>query len=216
MARRMPAIAFVVVLAWGVAVLWLPFLTRTREAISQTPVPIALHEPARIVLRAGATACLRGVTFDRDSEVVGFTRGGAARAPAALIVSAAAPGYRARTVAPPQGTVVRVPLAPPRRSVIGRLCIANAGRRAIVLPGTTDPGSAEPPFTSIDGRAIVPDVAVSLYRRRPSSYLSRVGGILRHASTFAWDPAVLWGLAILVLVGVPVAVVWGLALSLRS
>ena len=62
----------------------------------------------------------------------------------------------------------------------------------------------------------MPDVAASLYRRRPSSYLSRAGGILRHASTFAWDPAVLWGLAILVLVGVPVAVVWGLALSLRS
>ena len=216
MARRAPIVAFVLVLGLGAGLLWLPFLTRRGEAISETPTPIALHEPARVVLRAGATACLRGVTFDRDSEVVGFALVEPPHHRAALVVTAAAPGYRARAVARPSAGANRVPLAAPRRSVIGRLCLAHPGPGTIVLAGTTDPGTTSPPVTSIDGRAITPDIAITLYRRAPSSYLGRAADILRHASTFAWGTALLWALAVLVVVGLPVAVIWGLAVSLRS
>jgi hypothetical protein len=216
MGSRAAIVVFGLVLAVGAGVLWLPFLTKEREAISETPTPIALHEPARVVLRAGARLCLRGVTFDRDSEVVGFTLVRSPAAGAALVVSAAAPGYRARAVARPLAGQNRVPLAPPRRSAIGRLCIADAGRGAIALAGTTDPGTTSPPVTSIDGRAIGPDVAITLYRAAPSSYLDRAGDILRHASAFAWGTGFLWALAVLIVAGLPVAIAWGLALSLRT
>src|SRR4051794_8489477 len=201
--------AFVAVLLVGAVLLWRPFVTREHEAISATPTPIALYEPVPVPLRPGATACLDGVTFERDSEVVGF----AARGAGPLVITAAAPGYRARAVARPP--LARAPLTPPRDAVTARLCVRNAGRGAVVLPGTTDAGSTAPPTATIDGRPIAPDIAMTLYRRRPSSYLARAGDIVRHAAAFAWSPALLWLLGVLVVLGVPAAVAYGLALSLR-
>src|SRR5439155_21026411 len=131
-----------------------------------------------------------------------------------LVLSAAAPGYRARATARPRTPRVRAPIAPPARSTIGRLCIANAGRRAIALAGTAERGTASRPVVSVNGAPIVPDIAVSLYRRAPSSYLIRATDILRHASTYTWGvlgPPALAALAVLLLAGVPAGVMWGLA-----
>jgi hypothetical protein len=201
--------AFAVVLVVGAVLLWRPFLTREHETISATPTPIALYEPVPIVLRPESIACLTGVRFERDSEVVGF----AARGVGPLVITATAPGYAALAVARPP--LVRARLTPPSEPVTGRLCIRNAGRHAVALPGTTDPGSTAPPVTTIDGRPITPDAAVTLYRRAPSSYLARAGDIVRHAAAFAWSPALLWLFAVLVVLGVPAAIAYGLALSLR-
>ena len=202
--------AFVAVLVVGAVLLWRPFVMREHEAISATPTPIALYEPVPIPLRPGATACVHGVIFERDSEVVGLT----ARGPGPLIVTAIAPGYHALAVARPP--LVRARVTPPRASVTGRLCLRNAGARTVVLPGTTDAGSAAPPTTTIDGRPFAPDVTVTLYRRTPSSHLARAGEIIDHAAAFAWSPALLWLLGVLVVLGVPAAIAYGLALSLRS
>ena len=200
-----PLLAFVAVLVVGAIVLWRPFLTREHEVLSATPAPIALYEPTTVALRPGATACLHGVTFAPDAEVAGFTADGP------LVVTAAAPGYRARAVGRD-----RVAITPPRRSVTGRLCLRNAGRRPVAIAGTTDPGSTAPPVTTIDGRPIAPDIALALYERAPASDLARAGEIVRHAAALAWSPGVLWVLVLLVLVGVPGAIAYGFALSLRD
>ena len=219
MARRLPLVVFVVVGAVGALELWLPCLTASREVISQTPSPPALYDATPVRLRGHDVACLQGVTFDRDSEVVGLTLAEPPARHVALVLSAAAPGYRARATARPESVSVRAPIAPPARSTIGRLCIANAGRGAIALAGTAEPGTASRPVASVNGAPIGPDIAVSLYRRRRSSYLARAGDILRHASTYTWGvlgPAALALLAVVLLVGVPAGVLWGLADSLRE
>ena len=197
MARAM----FVVVLVAGAVLLWRPFVTREHEVVSATPTPIALYQPVPIPLRPRSTACLDGVTFGRDAEVVGFT----AQGDGPLVITAG----RARAVARPP--LVRARLTP----MTGRLCIRNAGRRTVLLPGTTDAGSTAPPVTTIDGRPITPDVTVTLYRREPSSHLARAGDIVRHAAALAWSPALLWLLGVLVVLGVPAAIAGGLVLSLR-
>src|SRR4051794_20695007 len=149
--------AFAAVLVLGAVVLWRPFLTREHETISATPTPIALYQPVPIPLRPGATACVHGVTFERDSEVVGLT----ARGSGPLVIT----GHGARAVARPP--LIRAALTPPGERVPGPLCIRNAGRRAVVLAGTADAGATAPPVTTIDGRPIAPDVTVTLYRRTP-------------------------------------------------
>jgi hypothetical protein len=199
--------AFAAVLVVGAVVLWRPFLMREHETISATPTPIALYEPVPISLRPEAIACLHGVTFERDSAVIGFT----ARGSGPLIITAAAPGYHALAVA--RAPLVRALVTPPRAPVTGRLCVRNAGHRAVVLPGTTDAGSTASPVTTVDGHPIAPDVAITLYRREPSSHLARAADIVDHAAAFAWSPALLWLLGALVVLGVPAAIAYGLALT---
>src|SRR4051812_2338745 len=101
MARRLPLVAFVVVVTAGALVLWLPYVTARRDALSATPSPPAVSSPTHVRLDGGDTACLRSVTFDRDAEVVAFTLARPAGREQRLVVSATAPGYRARGVARP-------------------------------------------------------------------------------------------------------------------
>jgi|SRR4051794_18265562 len=216
MARRLPVVAFLAVLLVGAVALAVPYLTAARSVISATPSPPPLVTPARVQLPADETACLRIVTFDRDSEVVAFELARPPRPGTALTVSVAAPGYRTRATARPVERAVRVPITPPRAPAIGRLCLANTGRPAIELLATGERSAASRPVVSVRDRTIRADVVLSLLERDRSSYVARAGDILRHASTYAFVPAILWVLAVLLLGGVPLGILWGLTASLRD
>src|SRR4051812_38836568 len=108
MGRRAALIAFPVGFMAGPLKLWIPWVTTKREVISQTPSPPAVFTATSVPVHAGGRACLDDVSFDVDSQVVGFTlaRFSPRQAPT-LAVSASAPGYRARATARPDSTSVR-------------------------------------------------------------------------------------------------------------
>jgi hypothetical protein len=209
-------IAFV---AW-----FLPYLTRDREDISSVPVPPPFFVQEKVALNPGSEACLSDVAFDTDSEIVELTALAARRPTPALTVVADAPGYRRIAAvkagyAPP--VVLKAPLDPPERSVIGTLCIRNRGERRVALLGTTDVRTVVArPTTRIDGKEVVPDITVRLLSAEGGSVLERAGEMVDRAAAFKpglfGAPAFLWLVLVLVAVGVPAGAVYSMLSSFRE
>ncbi|HEV2060722.1 MAG TPA: hypothetical protein VGR11_15325, partial [Solirubrobacteraceae bacterium] len=94
-----------------------------------------------------------------------------------------------------------------------------AGRRTIGLAGTKVPRERARVEVRLDGREIVTQPWLTFVQRPEASVLARAGEILDRVSAFRPFPAVaplLGLLALLVLVGVPLAIVLALALAERA
>jgi hypothetical protein len=206
-------------LAW-----FIPYLTRERENVSGVPVPPPFFAQERVGLQPGSEACLSEVAFDTDSEIVEFTALAGRRPAPRVTVVARAPGYRERATIeggyrPP--SVLRGPIDPPERSVIGRLCIHNRGKRRVELLGTTDPRTViARPTTQIDGEEVVPDVSVRLLSTDSGTVLERAGEMVDRTAAFNpglfGAPVFLWLLVLLVAVGVPAAAIYSMLSSFRD
>jgi len=210
----------VAVVLLGMAALFVPWLTRQREAISATPVRKELVAPTTVALSAGQRACLDGVSFDPDAQVAEVTIATAATAAARLSLTTAAGGYRARSiahVAPGQAGPVAIPLAPPRRSAIGTLCLRDAGRSAVSLAGTVHPWALVRPKMTLDGQPVAEAFSLTLREAGQRSLLDRVPQLAdRAAALSAVGPWLFWLLIPLLLVGAPVGVIAAFWLALRE
>ncbi len=141
-----------------------------------------------------------------------------------MTVVAQAPGYRSRATidggyTPP--SLLRAPIDPPERSVIGQLCIHNRGERGVALLGTADARTViARPTTKVDGEEVVPDVSVRLLSTDSGTVLERIGEMVDRAAAFKpglfGAPVFLWLLLLLVAVGVPAAAVYSMLSSFRD
>jgi hypothetical protein len=228
MPRRPAAIVALlglVLVGVGALVEWRPFVTRDRAVVTATPSLAGLFNRTDVPLAPGRTACIGPVPIPRGSAVVqlALTTLKSPR-PVPLIVTAEGDGgYRSRmrTASYPVGpaSVFGVALRPPRRDVIGRVCVRNAGRRRIALTGTTEERSLTAATTRVDGRRQRADVALTLLEARPRSLLDRAGDVLDRASAFTgglMPTWLLWPLVLLLAAGVPLAVFGGFYAALRS
>jgi hypothetical protein len=151
MRRASPALlAAAAVLALAAVLLALPWLTERRTVITSTPVPPALDLPTAVRLAPGRRVCVAPVTIPRKTAVV-VLRAMDVRAGPALRVTLAGEGYASSgVVAAGYGEgPVTARLAPPPRDVAGRVCVADAGDRAVALHATIEPRR---PTTTVDGR----------------------------------------------------------------
>ena len=217
MARAVAALLAVLALlgAWRAVA----YVTEKREAVAATPVPESLGAPAPIPLAPGAEACVNAIPFDEHSEAVRIQLLEWSGEP--LAVRAYGPGYvaRGRAHAPGadglRGPGVVARLDPPRRPVIGELCIRNAGALEVVLAGSAD-GRARSD-TRVAGLADPPDAVVTLLEDERRSLAGRAPDLLERAAAFNPLPAFgAWVLALLAAIAVPAAVAAALAVSLRE
>jgi hypothetical protein len=206
-------------LAWFV-----PYLTREREAVSGVPVPPPFFVQEQVNLKPSSEACLSEVAVDTDADFAEFTVLTGKRPGARLAVAFEGQGYR-ETATVPAGyrppTVVRAPLDPPDRSVIGTLCIRNTGNRRVALLGTSDPRTVVArPTTQVDGEEIVADVSVRFLAADSGSVLERLSEMMTRVASFKPGlfgvPALLWLLLVLVAVGIPIAASYALLSSFRA
>lgn len=214
-------LAGLAVFALIAAVLWIPWATEARVVTAATPVPPPLFGVTPIPLKGGSTACLTTVTFDRHTQIgeIGVATGGKPSPP--LVITASAPGYRATTriAGYAEGHSVRFTIATPSRSVIGKLCIHNAGRTTVQLDGTNEFRTMGRPTLDVDGVAQPVDAKLVFYERTRSSYLSRFGQIFEHAAIFTppfMPQLVLILLALLALAGIPVAIAFALRAAMQD
>ena len=208
-----------------VCVAWfIPYLTRDREDVSGVPVPPPYFAEERVALNRGSEACLAEVAFDTDAEIVELTALRARRPSPRLAVVAVGPGYRQTAIIkggykPP--SVLRARISPPRRSLIGTLCIANRGKRRVALLGTTDVRTVIARATMrVDGVEVVPDISVRFLSGESGSVLERADKMVDRAAAFKpglfGAPAFIWLVLLLVALGVPAAAVYSMLSSFRD
>lgn len=228
--RRPPYSVLVAALAallilLGFLLWFLPYLKHEQLPVTGVPTPPALFSLAEFTVPPGGEACMSTVTLEARSGYALFdlrparpSRSGGP--PVELVLSA--PGYTATAHVPggyPGGSVT-LPVAAPKRSEIGSACFVDRGRTPVDFDGTTEPRTvASRTGTTIDGRSVVGDIALSFLGPRPRSALQELGTIFGHASELT-DHLVpvwlIWIIAVLCLVCVPGAVVAALYLSLRE
>jgi hypothetical protein len=208
--------------AIAAAVLFIPWSTEKRTVVASTQVPPALFGITPAPLKPGQNACMQQVTFDPLSQMgqIGVATGGKPGPP--LAITATAPGYRATSQIAPGYTDAQAlyfNLAPPRKPVMGQLCIRNAGKRAMSLNATAEFRTMGRPALFIDGVMAPYDAQLAFFSKQHTSYAARIGATLRHAAIFT--PAFLapWLIGLLALIAViviPLGTVGALAVAARE
>lgn len=211
---------FVLALA-GIAV-FIPYLTREREAVAGVPVPPPYAVAENIRLAPDQQVCLKGVAIDVDSEVAEFSVASNARSGPPLRVSARAPGYRTGGEVAGGYTgpgAVRVPLQPPSQSLLADFCIENRGERSVQLLGAHEGRTASRPVAFVDGEGIPQDMSLRFLEKESGSVLGRLGSLIDRMSAFhppVLEKPVLWLLLALLVLVLPAAAIYAVVSSFRG
>jgi hypothetical protein len=227
-ARALALGAALILLALAAAGVFIPYLTRERDAIAGVPVPEPFAVPENIPLGPGQEVCLEEVAIDPDSEIAEFTVISKRRSGPPLRVSATAPGYRAvaeveggyrrqqTTRFPPEP--LRVPLEPPGSSLLAEFCVANSGARRVELLAAHEPRTVSRTVARVDGEEVAPDLALRFLAADSGSVLARLGSLIDRMSAFrpaVLEKPVLWLLLALLVLVLPVAAIYAVVSSFR-
>jgi len=220
------ATALAALLLLAGALIWFrPFLTRVTQPIASIPSPRAIYAPTAFVVAPHEQACMSSVALEPDARLAMFepvppTTPTPSSPPALELVLSAA-SYRSATTIPrrPQGDEVALPIAPPPRSLIGTACFVNRGGSSASLAGTVEARTLSRSGMTIGGQPVVGDIALTFLGSHPRSLLGRLGEAFRHASNLTdgllpvW---LIWLLAMLVALGVPLATLGAFYLAMRE
>jgi hypothetical protein len=102
--------------------------------------------------------------------------------------------------------------------LIAEACFVNEGGTVVDLIGTTEPETVTRSATTIGGKSVAGDIALTFLGAHSHSLLEELGVIAEHASNLTdglLPPWLLWLLAIVVAFGVPSCVVAALYLAVR-
>ena len=204
------------------AILWTPWATKQRTVTASTAVAPPLFGVTPAPLGPGQTACMKQVTLDPLSQVgqIGVATGG--KPGPALAITASAPGYRATSRIPAGYTdsaAVHFTLTPPRKSVIGQLCIRNTGGHAMSLNATAEFRTMGRASLDINGVPQPYDAQLAFLSAKQQSYAGRIGATFGHAAEFTpgfLPRPVLMLLGLLALIGIPLGAIAALAIAARS
>jgi hypothetical protein len=200
----------------AVAVLAVLWLTEQRTFVASVPQPPPLDETALVAVRGGESVCVREIAITPRSEVAQFRVGTRGRPAVPLTVVASGPGgYRSRTAVAPRwkdNDLVGVRVAPPPRALHGAFCVRNDGRRAIDVYAAND-RSRTVVSTQVDGRDVDPNVQLTFLEAEASTIAARAGEVADELEAFrpaVVGPWLVWPLAVLVVAGIPLGLVWAL------
>jgi hypothetical protein len=211
--RAAAVCAAVVVL--GLLVLFASYLLHSERPIAGTPAPRALFKATLFTIPAHGRACMSSTTLPPNGRLLqlelGEVSGGPHGSPP-LDVLLTAPGYRELAHLPGEQSEGSAQLAirPPRRYVIGSVCLLNMGNTPAGLVGSTEARSTSRSKLTINGKPTEGDIALTFLNSHRQSRLSRLGEVFGHASNLT-DHLVpvwlVWILALATLVLVPIGTV---------
>jgi hypothetical protein len=223
--RKLAAALVLVVFAVGALLWYVPWLTEQRTIVASTPSLDGISSRAQVKLPGGKEACIRPVPLDRNVREVQMlldTRGN--RTPPVDLTITGPGGYRATGrfahYAPGDATLVVARLSQaPLEAADGQLCLHNTGRRAIGLVGTSEAESVTVPVTYVGDKPPGEiDPALTFLAGKQRSLAQQAGTILHRAGLFtgALPGWLMWPLALLFVLGLPVGAAWALLVSARS
>jgi hypothetical protein len=201
-----------------------PHLISKPLPVAGVPAPAALSAVSQFAVPIKGRACMNAVTVSTKSETAAFqfqtARPVSSLSPTVELVLLA-PGYQvAASLAGVRPEIpVRLPISPPKHTVIATACFVNRSHTTVLFDGATEARTISRSETLVDGRPVVGDIALTFYERRRLSPLERLGTIFEHASNLtdgllpAW---LIWVVAALVCFGVPCAVILAFYLAIRE
>ena len=210
--------AGVVLFAAFVAV---PFLTKKRDIPAAVPSPPPLVATSVDDLGPGQTLCMSDIAISAESRQMRFKVGTYERPGPPLAVTVTGSGYRAAANVPPRyadNTTLAVAIPRPPGSRLVTVCIRNRGRHKIGFYAAADRAESRA-RVSVAGKRVVATPTLTFNPRERSTVAGQAGVIAGRIAVFrgfldhAW---VVWLLALLALVAVPVLVAAGLAAVLRD
>jgi hypothetical protein len=211
--RRAALFGGLLVLALGFAVLVVPFLVRDRAMLATTPQPPAPTALALVELRSGQRACLDKAVMDERSDRAQITVGTYGRTASPLELTISGPGVHEAARIPPSyrdNSTLTIPVQPPDKAVVTTICVRNAGDRKLALYGGADRTSRS--TTRVDGKPIPANFTVLFAEARRHTLLERLPLAVERMQAFRPDaPWLAWLVAVLFVIGMPLAVVWAFA-----
>jgi hypothetical protein len=220
--RKLAATLVLLVFAVGAAKLYAPWLTSKSPEINSTPSLEGITR-AEIKVRSGQNACITPVPLDPgDRRLHMLLRTQGRRAPV-VDVTVKQPGFVAQARFHDYAVGALTPVesqlsqAPPRAQD-GELCLRNRGPRAVWLVGTSEGESLTLPVTSVDGKVATDiDPAITFLTGERTSLAQRTGRMLDRAAGFtgALPGWLLWPLALLFVLGLPIGAAAALVLADR-
>jgi hypothetical protein len=209
-------------LVLGAFLLWaiwkvVPFLGTKQPEIFATPTVQPLDEStlALVAVKKHQRVCLDGMEYGPKARYV-FATLRSTRPSGSILVEARAAGYAARGRHAPGlsgNAPFLVPIEPaPREVDRGTLCLTNEGRHKVSFYGVNPGRGTSPATTTVNGKPVPQQLSVTLLTSPSKSLGGRLGEIFGHVAAFrpvtSWE---VWVLALIALVGVPVAL--GVALA---
>ena len=196
----------------------IPYLRQPGPATDSTPTFQPLSDYKVISLAKGQPLCIDQVTFTPNSRYAQFTLAGApADAPNANVVASAS-GYSSAGSVPeePGAQLLTVPIRPPARELTdGKVCITNLDPSSIDLIGVPPSRSTTESTTTINGKALSTDVSLTLLNKPGISRVRNLPETLTHAAALSpLAPWMIWVLMVVLLAGVPLALIGALSSSI--
>jgi hypothetical protein len=214
MRRRLPLIIAAVAIAAGTLALAIPFLARNRDYPASIPSPSPLFRVATVAVPRGQSACFENAVAEQHSAEARFRALTFGRPGPPLRLSMTGPGYsRSYDISGGYGDgELRVAVTPPARPTPLRVCIANRGRQRVGLLAANDRARSRS-LASVDGRPANASVVFGFWESGTVDVRRRLPDIGRRVTIFR--PAfvgsgVVWALALLLVIGVPAAILLAL------
>ena len=214
------AIAGALVLLVAAVGIGRPYLTKKRVYPASVPQPPSVIAVALVRMKPGQAACLHDVVMDTHSERALFQVETYGKPTVPLRFELTGEDYRATVRVPAfsykDEGILNLPVPAPRRDVFVQACVTNAGKRPAALFTTTtaEPG---PVFATLDGERVGTNPWLAFYEAKRTSIADRMPTIVSRIGIFrppfigGW---LLWPLAALFVLGVPVAVLVAYARAL--
>ena len=208
--RRAALATLLLGLALVAAVLVVPYLAQERRVPASIPQPPPLFGAELVEVQPGASACLKGVTLGERAGVAELKVATFGRTAVPFTLTLSAPGYEAVARQPPtyaDNAAVALRVAAPPRTLRGAACVRNQGTRRMALYASGD-RTRRAAVATVDGRRERFAFQLALYERGGATLAARAPQIAERMATFRPVPPWVAGLlAVLVLAGVPVALV---------
>jgi hypothetical protein len=199
-----------------------PFLGTDKPEVFATPTvqPMDPGSLALVAVKRDQRVCLDQMEYGPKARYVALTLR-ASRPSGPISIEARAPGYVARARQAPGlsgNAPVLVPIAPAKQEIDGgSLCITNEGRHKVSFYGVNPGTGSSPATTTVDGKAVKPQLSVTLLTSPSKSLGSRLGEIFDHVAAFrpvaGWE---VWLLALVAFFGLPVTLGYVLSRALAQ
>jgi hypothetical protein len=219
--RRWAITGAVLILLVGLVTIVRPFVAVQRDIPAEIPSPASLVSTDTVPLAPGKPACFANAVAERHSQILRFRVSSPAGPAPALRVALSGPGYHA-TADIPAGLLdtqtAQAAIPKPPGDIPVRVCIANEGDVPIAVFASNDRTRSRSTAV-VDGTNTGKSIWFAFYESSSHSILQRIPQTIERMTVFR--PAyvgrgLLWALAILFVIGAPIAVVWAYVRALRE
>jgi hypothetical protein len=198
-----------VVLVVLLATLMLPYLSQDRRIATEVPQPAPLFSVSLVELLPGKQGCADQIGLLPGRQEAEMRIGTYGKPASPLLVTLIAAGFRESVPVAPtyaDNSLLDVPLSGPTRVLEGSVCVTNHGHTPVALYASADRTKSRS-TTTVDGRLWPSNFDLAFYAAHRRSLLDQAGTIMRRLRLFHAHVGLglLWLLAVLFTIGVPLA-----------